>query len=111
MESREVRSVILRELLEPLRIPWSATLVHNLHTYSWGNRAAEPYDWARRFETTARERLLASDFEPLVDYGGLGRDAVLAVTDVYEKRCAVTGEEVYRSLRRLHHDRREAPRT
>ncbi|MGH9334080.1 MAG: 4,5-DOPA dioxygenase extradiol [Vicinamibacteria bacterium] len=73
----------LARRLAPLRdegvmVMGSGNLVHNLHAYSWGNRAAEPYDWARRFETTARERLLASDFEALVDYEILGRDAMLA---------------------------------
>lgn len=56
----------------------SGNIVHNLHTYSWGNRAAEPYDWAGRFETLARERLLAADFETLVAYEDLGEDEMLA---------------------------------
>jgi 4,5-DOPA dioxygenase extradiol len=70
--------------LAPLRdegvlIIGSGNLVHNLHTYSWGNRIVEPYDWALRFEKMARERLLAGDFDPLVAYETLGRDAMLAV--------------------------------
>jgi 4,5-DOPA dioxygenase extradiol len=69
--------------LAPLRdegvlIMGSGNIVHNLHAYSWGNRAVEPYDWAMRFETMVRERLLAGDFEPLVAYETLGRDAMLA---------------------------------
>jgi hypothetical protein len=36
----------------------------------------EPYDWAVRFETMARERLAAGDFEPLIGYESLGRDAM-----------------------------------
>ena len=69
--------------LAPLRdegvlIVGSGNLVHNLHTYSWGNAAAQPYDWAQRFETTARELLARADFAPLVDYASLGRDALLS---------------------------------
>jgi len=56
----------------------SGNLVHNLHTYSWGNPAVEPYDWAVRFETLARKALAAADLEPLVHYQTLGRDAMLS---------------------------------
>jgi 4,5-DOPA dioxygenase extradiol len=69
--------------LAPLRdegvlIIGSGNLVHNLHAYSWGNRAAEPFDWAKRFETMARQVLKSADFAPLVSYASLGRDAMLA---------------------------------
>lgn len=69
--------------LAPLRdegvlIIGSGNLVHNLRTYSWGNSAAEPYDWAVRFETLARKVLGAADFAPLVNYQSLGRDAMLS---------------------------------
>jgi 4,5-DOPA dioxygenase extradiol len=69
--------------LAPLRdegvmIVGSGNLVHNLHTYSWGNPAIEPCDWALRFETTARELLSAGEFAPLVEYEQLGRDALLS---------------------------------
>lgn len=70
--------------LAPLReegvlILGSGNLVHNLHTYSWGNAAAEPYDWAMRFEALARKALQEGDAAPLVDYEALGRDAMLSV--------------------------------
>jgi len=73
----------LAKRLSPLReegvlIIGSGNLVHNLHTYSWGERAAEPYDWAVRFESMARKQLLAGDLEPLIAYETLGRDAMLA---------------------------------
>ena len=50
----------LGEKLAPLRaegvlIVGSGNLVHNLHTYAWGRHMPEPYDWAVRFETEARE--------------------------------------------------------
>jgi len=70
--------------LAPLRdegvlIVGSGNLVHNLHTYSWGNRAVEPYDWAERFEALARKTISRADFVRLVDYESLGRDAMLSV--------------------------------
>jgi 4,5-DOPA dioxygenase extradiol len=69
--------------LTPLRdegvlIMGSGNLVHNLHTYSWGNHALGAYDWAQRFEDKARALLAARDFAPLVDYESLGRDAQLS---------------------------------
>jgi 4,5-DOPA dioxygenase extradiol len=68
--------------LAPLRdegvlIMGSGNLVHNLHTYAWGNAKLGPYDWAARFEDRARALLRAHDFAPLVDYESLGRDAHL----------------------------------
>ena len=64
---------------EGVLILGSGNIVHNLHTYSWGNRAAGPYDWALRFENQARELLRAGRFSPLVAYEGMGRDAHLSV--------------------------------
>lgn len=74
----------LGKRLAPLRdegilIAGSGNLVHNLHTYAWGKHTPEPYDWAVRFETTAKELMVKGDFEPLVNYEGLGRDALLAI--------------------------------
>jgi len=56
----------------------SGNLVHNLHAYAWGRYVAEPLDWAVRFESQARELLLAGDDRPLVNYEALGRDAMLS---------------------------------
>jgi 4,5-DOPA dioxygenase extradiol len=69
--------------LTPLRdegvlIAGSGNLVHNLHAYAWGRHPAEPFDWAVRFETKARELIGAADHQPLIDYETLGRDATLA---------------------------------
>ncbi|MEX2495005.1 MAG: 4,5-DOPA dioxygenase extradiol [Woeseia sp.] len=74
----------LGKKLRPLRdegvlVLGSGNLVHNLHTYSWGRHQQEPYDWATRFESFAREHLAAGEFDPLVDYEPLGRDARLAI--------------------------------
>lgn len=69
--------------LQPLRdegvlICGSGNLVHNLHAYSWGKHSVEPYDWALRFEETARELILNDHHAPLVNYESLGKDALLS---------------------------------
>ena len=69
--------------LRPLRdegvlIIGSGNIVHNLHSYAWGKQDVEPFDWAVRFETLARELLLAGNDAPLVNYEQLGRDALLS---------------------------------
>ena len=74
----------LGQRLAPLRdegvlVIGSGNLVHNLHTYAWGRHDAEPFDWAVRFETRARELIMSGDFVSLVDYESLGRDALLSV--------------------------------
>jgi 4,5-DOPA dioxygenase extradiol len=74
----------LGKRLSPLRdegilICGSGNLVHNLHTYAWGKHMPEPYDWAVRFEATARELMQTRDFEPLINYDTLGRDALLSI--------------------------------
>ena len=69
--------------LAPLRdegvlIMGTGNLIHNLHSYGWGRHVPEPYDWAVRFESFARERMVAGDHRPLIEYEQLGRDAMLA---------------------------------
>jgi 4,5-DOPA dioxygenase extradiol len=70
--------------LAPLRdegvlIVGSGNLVHNLHAYAWGRHVQEPYDWAVRFEDTAKNLISASEVHPLVNYERLGPDAALAI--------------------------------
>jgi 4,5-DOPA dioxygenase extradiol len=70
--------------LQPLRdegilVMGSGDIVHNLHAYAWGGHPVEPYDWAVRFESRARELIERSDHAPLIDYGSLGQDALLAI--------------------------------
>jgi len=70
--------------LAPLRqegvlIIGSGNIVHNLHTYAWGRHQRDPYDWAVRFESAARQMMLAGEYKPLIDYDKLGRDAVLSI--------------------------------
>jgi 4,5-DOPA dioxygenase extradiol len=57
----------------------SGNIVHNLHTYAWGRRPAEPFDWAARFEAAVRDRIMRRDTGALVNYASLGRDAELSV--------------------------------
>lgn len=73
----------LAQSLSPLRdegvlVMGSGNLVHNLHTYAWGRHEVEPFDWAVRFESQARELLLSGNDTPLIDYERLGRDAMLS---------------------------------
>ena len=70
--------------LRPLRdegvlLMGTGNLVHDLHTYAWGGQPAEPYDWAVRFETVARDLVLKYDHAPLIDYASLGEDALRAI--------------------------------
>lgn len=66
----------LRE--EGILIAGSGNLVHNLHAYAWGRHPAEPFDWALRFETKARELMISGEHGPLIHYETLGRDALLS---------------------------------
>jgi 4,5-DOPA dioxygenase extradiol len=70
--------------LAPLRdhgilIVGSGNLVHNLHAYAWGGHVPEPYDWAVRFESEARQMISAGEVHGLIEYEKLGRDAMLAI--------------------------------
>ena len=67
----------LRE--QAILIMGSGNLVHNLHTYGWGRQIPDPYDWAIRFETTARKMILTGDYESLINYEKLGPDARLSI--------------------------------
>jgi 4,5-DOPA dioxygenase extradiol len=74
----------LGQRLTPLRdegvlIAGSGNLVHNLHAYAWGKHIPDPHDWAVRFETLARDLLITCEFEPLINYESLGRDALLSI--------------------------------
>ena len=74
----------LAQMLRPLRdenvlIIGSGNLVHNLHTYAWGQHAAEPFEWATQFETEAKAHLIAGNHKPLISYETLGRDALLSI--------------------------------
>ncbi|RAV74946.1 4,5-DOPA dioxygenase extradiol [Aerococcus loyolae] len=70
--------------LAPLReegvlIAGSGNLVHNLHAYAWGRHPRDPYDWAVRFESAAKDFMRAGEYKPLIDYDSLGKDAALSI--------------------------------
>ncbi len=70
--------------LAPLReegvlVVGSGNLVHNLRTYAWGRHPQDPYDWAIRFEGSARRLIRAGDHKPLIAYDTLGPDAALSI--------------------------------
>jgi 4,5-DOPA dioxygenase extradiol len=71
------RLASLRE--QSILIIGSGNLVHNLHAYGWGRHMPDPYDWATRFETTARELIRVGEYERLINYERLGPDALLSV--------------------------------
>lgn len=69
--------------LNPLRdegvlIVGSGNLIHNLHTYAWGKHDVQPFEWALRFEETARRLMTSNDHEQLIKYESLGKDALLS---------------------------------
>lgn len=67
----------LRE--EGVLIVGSGNLVHNLEAYAWGRHMPDPYDWAVRFESEAREMMVAGEYKPLIDYEKLGKEALLSI--------------------------------
>jgi len=70
------RLAALRE--EGVLVIGSGNLVHNLHTYAWGQHGVQAFDWAVRFEKEVRELLLKGEDARIVDYEELGRDAMLS---------------------------------
>jgi 4,5-DOPA dioxygenase extradiol len=71
------RLAALRE--ENVLLLGSGNLVHNLRRLDWSFTMEGFYDWAGRFEKTAREMIEASEHRPLIEYQKLGPDARLAV--------------------------------
>jgi len=74
----------LGQQLGPLRsegvlVVGSGNIVHNLESYGWGRHVPDPYDWAERFESAAKQSMLSGEFEPLINYEHFGRDAQLAI--------------------------------
>jgi 4,5-DOPA dioxygenase extradiol len=69
--------------LAPLRregilIVGSGNIVHNL-PLTIRSGVARPYPWAERFDAQVRDKLLARDWQALVDYPSLDAEAKLAV--------------------------------
>lgn len=57
----------------------SGNLVHNLEAYAWGRHMPDPYDWAVRFERDAKALMIAGEYKPLIEYEGLGPEALLSI--------------------------------
>jgi 4,5-DOPA dioxygenase extradiol len=57
----------------------SGNLVHNLRAYAWGRKEVAAYDWAARFEESARQLMLAREDRPLIAYESMGSDAMLSI--------------------------------
>jgi len=74
----EIAKKLLQLREEGVVVIGSGNLIHNLHTYAWGKHDVEPFDWALRFEETARQLITSGDHQPLVNYGSLGKDALLS---------------------------------
>lgn len=64
---------------EGILIVGSGNLVHNLHAYAWGRHMPDPYDWAVRFESEAKQMMLAEEYKPLISYERLGPEAMLSI--------------------------------
>jgi 4,5-DOPA dioxygenase extradiol len=44
-----------------------------------GKVPRDPYDWAVRFESAAKDIMLAGEYKPLINYDMLGQDAALSI--------------------------------
>jgi 4,5-DOPA dioxygenase extradiol len=64
---------------EGVLIVGSENLVHNLHGYAWGRHMPDPYDWAIRFESEAKQMILARGYKPLIHYEKLEPEATLSI--------------------------------
>lgn len=64
---------------EGILIVGSGNLVHNLHAYAWGRHMPDPYDWAVRFESEAKQMMQAEEYKPLIEYERLGSAAMLSI--------------------------------
>jgi len=71
------RLATLRE--EGVLVIGSGNIVHNLHTYAWGDHGVQTFDWAVRFEQQVRELIVKGDDAQVIVYENLGHDAMLSV--------------------------------
>jgi len=67
---------LLREM--NILVIGSGNIVHNLHEVDF-NEDAEPYDWANDFDSLVKKLLENKDFESLIDYTGLGKNAMRSI--------------------------------
>lgn len=59
----------------------SGNMVHNLRMAAWDkiNEPGYGYDWAKQINSTFKELILSGDHQPLINYTGLGKEALLAI--------------------------------
>ncbi len=62
---------------EEVLILGSGNIVHNLFEIQW--RVDLAYPWASRFDSLVKDRILAGDYDSLVDYQELGEDARMSI--------------------------------
>jgi len=73
----------LARKLQPLRgqgvlVIGSGNIVHNLRAY-FENPSGSPFDWAVEFDAWVKEKIVARDFQSLINYQSEGAAAKLAV--------------------------------
>jgi 4,5-DOPA dioxygenase extradiol len=59
----------------------SGNMVHNLRMVAWDklNDQEYAYDWAKQMNNKFKELIQAGDHNPLINYTGLGKEAMLAI--------------------------------
>ncbi|MCY1517269.1 4,5-DOPA dioxygenase extradiol [compost metagenome] len=59
----------------------SGNMVHNLRMVAWDkmNEPGYGYDWALQMNHTFKDLIMAGDYQPLINYESLGREAMLAI--------------------------------
>lgn len=57
----------------------SGNMVHNLRMISWEMINGGGYDWALQMNDTFKRLILENDYQPLMSYQNLGKEAMLAV--------------------------------
>ena len=68
----------------------SGNIVHNLHTYAWGDHGVQVFDWAVRFEKQVQEFILKGHKSKLLRISGRHRNICLTPTSAFFKH--VRGE-------------------
>lgn len=70
----------LRALREKgVMIIGSGNIVHNLHRVDFSSENAPIMDWAQTFDETVKRKIDARDFSALINYQGLGKEAMMSI--------------------------------
>ena len=70
------KMALLREM--NILVIGSGNIVHNINEVDF-NENAEPYTWAKDFDSLVKKQLENKEFESLIDYTGLGKNAIRSV--------------------------------